>query len=175
MASARDLPDVASSASEEIKQLDWLIGQWVDESPDNFVETAYRWSDDHLSIISDFKVQIAARPAMNGTQRISWDPLANKIHSWVYDSQGGFGEGLWTRNGNQWIVKMTGETEEGKVASSTNIITRMSKDRTTWQSRDRVVGEEWMKDIGEIPVVRKAPTPSVPVTDTNHKVKGETL
>ena len=175
MASARDLPDQASSAGEEIKQLDWLIGQWVDESPDQFVDTTYRWSDDHLSIVSDYKVQVGGRPAMIGTQTIRWDPLANKIHSWVYDSQGGFGEGLWTRNGNQWIVKMTGETTEGKVASSTNVITRVSKDRTTWQSRDRVAGEELMKDIEAIPVVRKAPTPTVPVMNINHKAKGETL
>jgi uncharacterized protein (TIGR02246 family) len=175
MASARDLPDTASSAVEEIKQLDWLIGQWVDESPDKYVETSYRWSDDHLSIVSEYKVQMPGLPAMAGTQRISWDPLANKIHSWSYDSQGGFGEGLWTRNGNQWIVKMSGESEEGKIASSTNIITRVSKDRTTWQSRDRVLGEEWMKDIEEIPVVRKAPSPSVPVIDANSKAKGETL
>jgi uncharacterized protein (TIGR02246 family) len=175
MASARDLPDQAASSKEEIKQLEWLIGEWVDESPDQLVETTYRWSDDRHAIVSEYKVQIGGRSAMVGTQRISWDPLAQKVHSWVYDSQGGFGEGLWTRNGDQWIIKMTGETNEGLAASSTNIINRVSKDRTTWQSRDRVVGEEWMKDIEEIPVVRKAPKPTTPVTGTNPKSKGETL
>ena len=34
MASARDLPDEAAPAEEEVKQLQWLIGEWVDESPD---------------------------------------------------------------------------------------------------------------------------------------------
>jgi uncharacterized protein (TIGR02246 family) len=175
MASARDLPDQTSSGKDEIKQLDWLVGQWVDESPDKLVETTYRWSDDHRFLVSEYKVQIEGQPAIAGTERIGWDPLAQKIRSWEYDSHGGFGEGLWTRNGNQWIVKMTGETHDGQIASSTNIITQVSKDRTTWQSKDRVIGEEWMKDIEEIPVVRKPPMPSTPVKGTKPVQKGETL
>ena len=75
MASHRDLPDEEGSAAEEIEQLAWLIGDWVDESPDALVLTSYRWADDHQAILSEFKVQVGGRPAMTGTQRIGWDPL----------------------------------------------------------------------------------------------------
>ena len=37
---------------------------------------------------------------------------------------------------------MTGVTRDGKTASSTNVTTMVSKDRMTWQSRDRIVGDE---------------------------------
>ena len=37
MASARDLPDETGSASEQLKQLGWLVGDWVDENPDSLV------------------------------------------------------------------------------------------------------------------------------------------
>ena len=121
--------------------------------------TSYRWTDNQCYILSEFKVQIGGRPVMTGSQRIGWDPLAKKIRSWVFDSEGGFGEGLWTREGNQWIVKMTGVTRDGKIASATNIITKVSKDRMTWQSRDRIVGGEKMPDIKEIPITRKPPLP----------------
>jgi hypothetical protein len=109
--------------------------------------------------LSEFKVQIGGRPLMTGTQRIGWDPLAKKIRSWVFDSEGGFGEGIWTREGNQWIVKMTGVTRDGKIASATNITTRVSKHRMTWQSRDRIIGGEKTLDIAEIPITRKPPPP----------------
>ncbi len=159
MASARDLPDEAPAAEEQLKQLQWMIGQWVDESPDALVITSYRWTDNQCYILSEFKVQIAGRPVMTGTQRIGWDPLAKKIRSWVFDSEGGFGEGVWTREGNQWIVKKTGVTRDGKIASATNVITRVSQDRMTWQQRDRIVGGEKTPDIAETPITRKPPPP----------------
>ncbi|MGO8751327.1 MAG: SgcJ/EcaC family oxidoreductase [Thermoguttaceae bacterium] len=159
MASARDLPDDTPTPEEQLKQLQWMIGEWVDESPEALVITSYRWTDNQCYILSEFKVQTGGRPLMTGTQRIGWDPLAKKIRSWVFDSEGGFGEGIWTPEGNQWIVKMTGVTRDGKVASSTNITTRVSKHRMTWQSRDRIIGGEKTPDIAEIPITQKPPPP----------------
>jgi uncharacterized protein (TIGR02246 family) len=158
-ASARDLPDDTPTPEEQLKQLRWMIGQWVDESPEAVVMTSYRWSDNQCYILSEFKVQVGGRPLMTGTQRIGWDPLAKTIRSWVFDSEGGFGEGIWTREGNHWIVKMTGVTREGKIASATNITTRVSKDRMTWQQRDRIVGGEQTPDIAETPITRQPPPP----------------
>jgi uncharacterized protein (TIGR02246 family) len=158
-ASARDLPDDTPTPEEQLKQLQWMIGDWVDESPEALVVTSYRWTDNQCYILSEFKVQIGGRPVMTGSQRIGWDPLAKKIRSWVFDSEGGFGEGIWTREGNHWIVKMTGVRRDGKTASATNITTRVSKDRMTWQSRDRIVGGEKTPDIEEIPITRRPPPP----------------
>jgi len=159
MASARDLPDDTPTPEEQLKQLQWMIGDWVDESPEALVMTSYRWTDNQCYILSEFKIQVGGRPLMTGTQRIGWDPLAKNIRSWVFDSEGGFGEGIWTREGNHWIVKMTGVMRDGKIASATNIITRVSKDRMTWQQRDRIVGGEKTPDIAKVPITRKPPPP----------------
>ena len=175
MASARDLPEQpATSAGEQLGQLAWLIGDWVDEGQSALVATSFRWADHRDFILSDFTVHVAGRPAMTGSQRIGWDPQARKLRSWVFDSEGGFVEGIWTRKGSQWIVKMTGVTRDGKTASSVNVFTRAAKDRMTWQSRDRVVGAEAMPNIDEIPIVRKPPGPQTAV-HANHDSKGESL
>ena len=136
-----------------------MIGDWVDESPESVVLTSYRWDDNHNFILSDFSIQVVGKSVMNGSQRIGWDPLAKVIRSWVFDSEGGFAEGVYSRDGNRWIIKMTGVTRDGKVASSTNTITRESKDRTTWSSRDRMVGGEPTGDVEQVVVVRKPPQP----------------
>jgi uncharacterized protein (TIGR02246 family) len=159
MASARELPDQRAAGAESLEDLAWLIGDWVDESPEAMIATSYRWTDNHKFILSDFRVQRAGQPLMSGTQRIGWDPLEGKIRSWVFDSEGGFGEALWTRKGNQWIVKRTGVTRDGKFASATSILTSVGKDRMTWQSHDRIVGGEITPDIEETPIVRKPPPP----------------
>ena len=76
--SARDLPDDRLTPEEQLKQLQWMIGEWVDECPEALVITSYHWTDNQCYILSEFKVQVGGRPMMTGTQRIGWDPLAKK-------------------------------------------------------------------------------------------------
>lgn len=173
MASTRDLPDEEGSAQSELEQLGWLIGDWVSESPEALVVTSYRWSDDRRAILCEFKIQVGGRPAMTGSDRIGWDPCTKKLHSWAFDSQGGFAEGVWTRNGNRWIVKMTGTRRDGDVASATNVTTQVNKDRMTWQSRDRVVGKDVQPNIGEVVMVRKPPPPGSSAPNINRDSTGE--
>ena len=161
MASARDLADETASASEQLNQLKWLIGDWVDESPDAMVMSTYRWVDDQHFILSDFTVKIEGRPVMSGTQRIGWDPLTKKIRSWAFDSEGGYMEGSWSREGNQWVVKSQGATSDGKAASSTTYFTRINRHHMTWESRDREVAGEKTADLGPLTISRQAPRPAM--------------
>jgi uncharacterized protein (TIGR02246 family) len=172
MASARDLPEEPATAEEELKQLEWLIGHWVDESREAVVVTSYSWADDHRAIVSQYKIQVGGKPTMTGTQRIGWDPAAKKIRSWTFDSEGGSAEGVWTRNGDQWIVKLTGVTRDGKQATTTNVLTRTAKHRATWQSRDRVVGDELVPNAKEIVVVKVPPKPAESAPGV-HAAEGE--
>ncbi|MHB8974368.1 MAG: YybH family protein [Pirellulaceae bacterium] len=167
MASVRDLSDAMTTASEELRPLEWLVGDWVDEGPDAVVATSYRWAENHDFILCDFHVLISGRVAMTGTQRIGWDPLAKQLRSWIFDSEGGFTEGMWTRDRNQWIVRTVGVTRDGQPASATNITTRLSRDRMTWQSRDRIVGGKTMPNIAEVSIARKARQPQT-LSDAGH-------
>jgi uncharacterized protein (TIGR02246 family) len=160
IASTRDFAAEEQLGDEELSQLGWLEGEWIDESPDGLVVTKYRWTDNHRYLLSEFTLQVAGRGVMNGTARIGWDPLAKVLRNWVFDSEGGFTEGNFARDGQRWIIKMTGVTRDGKAASATNVITRLSKDRMTWESRDRVVDGEPVGDIPPVTVARKPPAPA---------------
>jgi len=159
MGLARDTEGEPPTNHDRLLPLEWLIGDWVDESPDAVVRTSYRWDDKKQFILGEFTVQVGGKPAMTGSQRIGWDPLAKQIRSWVFDSEGGFADGLWARDGDQWIVKLNGVRRDGKVASATNVYLRVSKDRAVFESRDRIVGGEAMPDSGAIPIVRQPPKP----------------
>ena len=60
---------------------------------------------------------------MTVNQRIGWDPLTKQIKSWVFDSEGGYGDEFWTRKGNQWVIKSTGVLPDGRTASATHVLT----------------------------------------------------
>ena len=160
MASAHDVsPGVDDTPEEHLEQLAWLVGDWVDESPEAVIETTYRWDEGHKFLLSEFNAKVAGRDVMHGTQRIGWDPQARVIRSWVFDSDGGFTEGVYSRDGNQWIIKLAGVTSDGKASSATNVLTRLNKDRASWESRDRTVGGEPTPDTGLLMMVRKPPQP----------------
>ena len=65
-----------TEASDNLKQLEWMVGEWIDESPDTVVEHRCAWSADGHFLLGKFLVQIEKRPAMTGTTRIGWDRAA---------------------------------------------------------------------------------------------------
>lgn len=159
MTMARDTPTEVNDQTENLIPLSFLIGDWVDESADAVVKTTYDWSDGDKFIVGKFSVQLQGEEAFSGTQRIGWDPLARKVRSWVFDSNGGFQEGLWTNVEDQWLVNYRGVSGEGEVTSGTSVMTMLDINRWSWQSRDRIVGNEVLEDTPEVLVVRKAPPP----------------
>lgn len=160
IASAQDWPAAPPTREEELKQLEWLVGDWVDENGDALVATKYHWSDDKSYLLCDYSIHRQGEKPRKGTQRIGWDARAQKLRSWNFDTAGGFSEALWTRAGNQWLMKINGVTADGKTRSSTNVLTRLSQDHATMQSKDRIIGGELLPDRPEMPIVRKAPEPS---------------
>src|SRR4051794_24058222 len=142
---------------DRLKELEWLVGEWINESEDAVVNTTCKWSDNGNFLVREFTMKTKGQPVLSGTQRIGWDPTRRQFKTWIFDSEGGFGEGYWTRNGDQWTIKAEGVRQDGKHASMTNIITRLGKDRASWQSVDRTVGGTTVPGVDEFTIVRKPP------------------
>jgi uncharacterized protein (TIGR02246 family) len=142
---------------DHLKQLEWLVGDWVNESQDAVVSTTCKWAVGGNFLDREFTMKTKGQPVLSGTQRIGWDPLKRQFKTWIFDSEGGHGEGYWTHNGNQWVIKVEGVRQDGLPASATNIVTRLGKDRIGWQSVDRTLGGSAIPGIDEFVVVRTPP------------------
>lgn len=159
LASVREIPEADLTPHERLRELEWLVGEWVEESDEAVVTTSVAWADGGNFLLRSFDVRVKGKPALSGTQRIGWDPLTKQFKSWVFDTQGGYGEGLWMRQGNQWVIKATGVRPDGRVATATQVLTYVSKDSLRWKSIDRTLGGEISSDIDEVLMVRKPPQP----------------
>jgi uncharacterized protein (TIGR02246 family) len=156
LCSAREYADEGSlTPHDRLQPLAWMIGDWVDEDSDSVVAMSYRWSKDKNYILCDYNVQLKGKKVLDATQRIGWDPLTRQVRSWVFDSDGGYGQGAWTRDGNRWIVKSTGVLPDGSTGSATFTITPQGKDRFVWKSTDRIAGDAVEADF-EVVIARKA-------------------
>ena len=149
----------ASEKGEPLRDLEWLVGEWVDEGDDGKVATTVRSDENQKFLVRKYSIQLVGEPARSGTQWIGWDPQAQQIRSWVFDSEGDFGQGQWTRSGDAWVIKAGGVTGDGLTTSATQVIEPVNKDAFKFQSNDRIVGTELLPDIDEVVMVRKPPAP----------------
>lgn len=145
----------------ELEQLSWLQGDWVDESDESVVLFSCQPTDRGNFLIRKFVIHVEGQEIMNGTQRIGWDPLTGKLKAWIFDSEGGYAEGHWYRDGDSWKLKAVGVTAEGEPASSTSIYTCINNDTMVWQSVDHEIGGVMWPDSEPVTIVRRAPTPDM--------------
>jgi uncharacterized protein (TIGR02246 family) len=157
--SVREEHPTGLAHQEHLNVLAWLVGEWMDESSDSMIHARCHWSDDKNFLLRDFVIHVEGKPVMNVTQRIGWDPLSRQIKSWVFDSDGGYGEALWTRNGNQWLIKSNGVLPDGRIATATNVLTRTGPNGARWASIQRTIGGQVAADHRESVMVRRPPQP----------------
>ncbi|MDR3621909.1 MAG: SgcJ/EcaC family oxidoreductase [Paludisphaera borealis] len=165
IADVREEHDPSVPPHERLEELSWLIGDWLDEGDDAVVRVNCRWSEDGNFLIRSFTVKHQGKPALSIIQRIGWDPLAKQLRSWEFDSEGGFGEGRWTRDGDRWIVKHAAVQPEGSAASATNIMTRERPDLVRWVSTDRIVDGRRESDGATYTLVRVPSSPGPKADD----------
>ncbi|MCI0332143.1 MAG: SgcJ/EcaC family oxidoreductase [Planctomycetes bacterium] len=151
---------------EQLKELEWMVGSWIDDNEGALIQTDCEWTKNKNFLTRSFAVMIGDRVDMSGMQIIGWDPAAKQIRSWVFDSDGTFAEGQWTRNGDTWSIKQVGTLPDGKKSTAVNIITKIDDNSCTWQSINRATDGEVQPNVEEVLIVRK-PTVTDVVIDVD--------
>lgn len=144
---------------EHLEPLSWLVGDWVDEAPDVNIVFSCRWSEDKNFLLVNYESRMRGKTEVQSTQRIGWDPLTSQIHSWVFDSDGGYGEARWTQVDKSWIIKSTAVMPDGQTGSATIVLEPVRHDRFMIKGLDRILGDSTLPDF-QVPIVRKPPQPA---------------
>jgi uncharacterized protein (TIGR02246 family) len=153
--SETEVPPPPPSNYEHLKELEWMVGSWVDADEEATVHTDCEWTKNKNFMTRSFALVVGDSIEMSGMQIIGWDPAAKAIRSWVFDSDGAFSEGKWTRKDNRWLIQQTGTLADGAKSSATNIMTQLDDNSFTWQSINRQVDGEILPNVDEILNVRK--------------------
>ncbi len=151
----RQPPEPPPSNYEHLKELEWMIGSWIDQDRFATIATDCEWTKNRNFMTRSFAVVVGDQLHKSGMQIVGWDPVAKQIRSWVFDSDGSFSEGTWTRKGEKWLVKQKGTLPDGGTMSALNIFKHVDDNSFTWQSTDRVVDGEVLPNVDEVLIVRK--------------------
>lgn len=161
LASVRDLPadDLSDTAHSRLEPLAWLVGDWVEETPESLVKVTCRWSPDKNFLLQDYTVKVQGSEVVSGTQRIGWDPLTRKIRGWLFDSHGGYGESFWNWDGERWIIRSSAVRTDGTTVASLNYLMLKDENSYQWESSHRMSGDQPLPDVSLL-IVRQAPLPA---------------
>lgn len=148
-------PEIIPTHYEHLKELEWMVGSWIDDDDISSVKTECNWTKNRNFLTRSFTVTVGDQVDMSGMQVIGWDAAAKQIRSWTFDSDGGFAEAVWTHKKDRWYVHNKGVLADGKTATMVNIIKPLDKDSFTWQTTERTVSGELLPNINEVRIVRE--------------------
>jgi uncharacterized protein (TIGR02246 family) len=152
MAVVREWPAEAAS----LRDLEWLIGTWVARRDDVEVHTTYEWMWNKSFIRVHFSIRQKDRE-VSGFQMIGKDTASGELRSWTFESEGGFGEAMWSRDGKKWVLDSAGRLSDGSTMAATNVLTPLDQDSFTWQTVKRSIDGEEVEDLPPVKVTRGKP------------------
>jgi hypothetical protein len=135
--------------SEALKNLAWMIGDWKGDDSQTPLRMRCQWIGGGHFLSRSF-----ALGGLEGTQIIGWDPSLAQIRSWTFDSEGGFSEGVWNRQDDNWVLKATAVLPDGTTGSEQRIVTPDGENRFTWRSVGRQVDGQLLPNTDAVVVVR---------------------
>src|SRR5262245_61048304 len=147
--------DRDTAMDDSLKDLEWLIGTWRMGPKDRDVTTTYEWDENKAFIRGKYTVKQGGKVAESGMQMFGKDNAEGGIRSWVFQSDGGFGDGIWTREGKKWTVDFEGVTPEGKKLTATVIYVHVDANTFTWQSVEQTVDGQPIANTQPIRVTKQ--------------------
>ena len=67
-------PAADVSSYERLKELEWMVGDWVDESDNAKSQSSVRWADNQSYLIRTYSIEREGEKPSTGTMFIGWDP-----------------------------------------------------------------------------------------------------
>jgi uncharacterized protein (TIGR02246 family) len=155
LSSVRDSVVAASTNASHLQPIEWLLGDWVEEgAKGDQLEVAYSWAENQNFIVSTYAFTNKGTPLAGGTQWIGWDAAAKQVRSWTFESSGGMGQAMWSKDGAKWTLKVDMVLPDGKKMMATNTITRVDADHVTWLSTGRTMDGHAIPDSEAIKLKR---------------------
>lgn len=150
-----DEVDHPVSHHNQVARLDWMLGDWIGEGRHSQVHFSCRWDESGNYLLREFSIDVAGDKALSGTQRIGYDPMNEHLKMWGFDSNGGFSEGCFHRDGDRWMITTSGVTPDGQLAAATMTFQPIDEHRMICETIDRFIGGQRIADSENLTLVRK--------------------
>jgi uncharacterized protein (TIGR02246 family) len=162
------LLSVEEDDPDPLADLDWLVGDWKDEGDGRSVRSTFAWDPGGRFLVRKYSIADESGAERTGTQYIVWDPASGEIRSWVFGSEGGFGEATWTPRDDHWAIHWTATLVDGRQASATQVLKPIDQDSFQVQWTDIDIDGE-LRPSTEPVTVRRVASEAANTGGANHE------
>ncbi len=156
--SIREAVGATPSHYGHLKQLAWMVGDWASKADSKSgvsLHSTCDWTANGSFLIRKFSIGKPGTVA-GGTEVIGWDPRAHRIRSWIFETNGGFGQSEWTPTATGWTIKYKGILVDGSDVAATQTLTLVNPNTFTLESTNRTRDGEKRPDVAKLTIKRSA-------------------
>ncbi len=143
----REFAVTAQPDAGRLAELAGMVGEWEARSEGMVARLMVRWSYQQQFLLQKFTLERPGRAPLRGEQRITWDASQQHVRSWIFRSDGGFGEGVWSLEGDTWVVHKTGVAPTGEKVSTINLWVNESPNSLWFKSLKTQMGDQSAADL----------------------------
>ncbi|MDX2106915.1 MAG: SgcJ/EcaC family oxidoreductase [Candidatus Melainabacteria bacterium] len=154
IASATDHGEVDAQSQMSLKDMAWMLGEWHANGANGDATVVTKFANGNSFLVTRFELKDKNGKGREEMQITGFDPTQNALVSWIFDSNGGFGQARWYSHGKTWESRMNRITPGGQRLSSVNYWQLEAPDKFTWQSTRRVFEGMDLPDSERITVSR---------------------
>jgi uncharacterized protein (TIGR02246 family) len=154
MVSVRESEMPAIQFDRDLKELKWMVGKWSAGKDGAQATLACDWMANKRFLRAEFVIHGKSGELPGGTQIIGRDPASGEIVSWFFSADGGYGTGIWQKDGSRWMIQSTGITAGGTPTAGTTLLYHADENIASWQSFNRVRGNTRLSDAKEVVIER---------------------
>lgn len=121
------------SNADQIVSLNVFTGEWSGEANKIAIHVSAGW-DANKRFLRREVTMTSGKASLIGTQEIGWDPLSQQIRSWMSSDDGSFSEGIWSMEGNLWMVLASRVLPDGRISQATQVYKFPDKNTMVWKS-----------------------------------------
>jgi hypothetical protein len=119
------------------------------------VTITYEWDENKAFLRGQFTVKEGTKVIESGTEVIGKDPAEGVLRSWVFQSDGGFGGGVWAREGKKWSVDVQGVRADCRRLTATLLYIPVDPNTLTWQAVNQALDGVPVADTPPIRVTKQ--------------------
>ncbi len=150
-----DVIEPVVSNYEQLKGLEFLIGEWINEGDGMTVELDVQWTRNQNYLSGKFQVSMDGEEQSSGLEIIGWDAKNKQIRGWLFDSDGGFVQNTWREREGEWVIQSVATLADGASGSSTSVIRSSGDDTCGWRKFNRVIDGQLLPNTEEVTLRRR--------------------
>ncbi|WP_253160049.1 nuclear transport factor 2 family protein [Stieleria tagensis] len=152
-----DVPVQQQLPQSALQAFDWFVGTWTDSNDTVQVTNRVEWDRGGSFLIRHWQSLAATGQLQSGMQLIGWDGEQGVYRSWVFESDGTFGEGVWQQTAEQtWQCHLVIKRPDGRRGSFTQVVEQRSSHELSFRTVNVQVDGQALPSSGPEQLLRQA-------------------